>query len=125
MTGDVSVAAALLDLLRYAVGRCPHDVAVAVARQAERARVTRETPGRMLDVEVPDDVDLIPAPDGPLRPIPQVVEVSGEVTGELMVWLRDGRLTGLERPWWTEEAPTGWPTPAQLQFSPTVPGDPR
>lgn len=92
-----------------------------VVRQARRARVVAETPGRVLDVEVPDDVEPVPAPDGPLRPVPLVRADTGEVTGDLLVWVRDGRLSGFERSWWTDAAPTAWPGPSQVGFDADLP----
>lgn len=102
-------------LVERAASRCPPDVRVSLRAQLATAQVTSEVPGRMLDVQVPGSVPSVPAPDGPLRPIPTVVD-DGEATGELLVWVKGGRLVGLERPWWTDEAPTDWPSPDDLRF---------
>lgn len=111
------LGADLLALLARAVERTPPEVRLAVGAQATHAVVTAEVAGRSVDVVVTGDVAVVPAPDGPLRPVPQVVDADGRATGELLVWVRDGRLTGLERPWWTDEAPTDWPAPSDLRLT--------
>lgn len=108
-------------LVAKAVSRCPGGVVDAVLRQAVQAWVVGETQGRTVDVGVPDDADPVRSPDGPLRPVPHVVSAAGETTGDLMVWVRDGRLIGLERSWWTDDAPTRWPTADEVVFPETTP----
>lgn len=105
----------LVRLLRRATADVSPDVAGAVDAQAARAVVVAHVEGRSVDVAVPDDVPPVPAADGPLRPVVSVVDATGEATGELLVWVRGGRLVGLERPWWTDEPPTSWPGPDDLR----------
>lgn len=106
----------VLELIERAVSHCSPEIASTVTRQASKALLVSETAGRRLDVSVPMNSVLIPAPNGPLRPIPGVETITGESTGELMVWVRDGLLIGLERPWWTDEAPDEWPGVEDLRF---------
>lgn len=110
-------AGELLRLVDRAVAEVPADIAEAVRGQAVRARVVAEVEGRRIDVEEPDDVLLVPAADGPLRPVMSVVGPDGQPIGELLVWVRGGRFTGLERPWWTDEAPDRWPAPEDVRGS--------
>lgn len=42
------------------------------------------------------------------------VQHGGELLGELLVWLRGGRLAGLEYAWVTDTAPTGMPEPEDV-----------
>ena len=48
-------------------------------------------------------------PDGPLPIEALVVTDSGDVYGELLIWVKNGRLEGLEFPWWSEANPTELP----------------
>lgn len=80
------------------------------------ARVVREVPGRAIDLDVPVDVPSVVTPEGLLRPVPAVRDHRGELVGELILWVRAGRLIGMERPWFTEAPPDEWPDVAELDF---------
>lgn len=54
--------------------------------------------------------------DGPL-PVRAIVEDSaGNATGELLIWMENGRIASVEHAWYTDEAPRAWPGPDQLKF---------
>ena len=53
--------------------------------------------------------------DGPL-PGRFTVTHDEEIVGEILVWLEDGRLAGLEYAWVTDDAPTGMPEPADVDI---------
>lgn len=80
--------------------------------QAEDATVVRYS-ATMLDVEVPSDLPPVDLPDGP-TPIKALVHDGDQLVGELLVWVRAGRLIELEQAWYTDEPPTSWPTPDRV-----------
>lgn len=64
----------------------------------------------MLELAAPADLSTSTLPDGPAPSTVLVRDASGAETGELLVWVKDGRLSGLEFAWWTDEPPTRLPT---------------
>ena len=83
--------------------------------QAERAIVVRYSP-TMLDVEVPSDISVVDLPDGP-TPGRVLVYEREQLVGEVLVWIRDGRLIGLEQAWFTDDPPKSWPSPEMVRIS--------
>ena len=84
--------------------------------QARHALVIRDVPGRMIDLEVPAGSQPCDCGDGPLPVRAAVVRQGGQLVGELLVWVRDGRLVGLEQAWFTDEPPERWPSAEELVF---------
>ncbi|WP_250443849.1 hypothetical protein [Actinotalea sp. C106] len=84
--------------------------------QARQAVVIGEVPGRMIDLEVPAGSQPCGCGDGPLPVRAAVVRQEGQLVGELLVWVRDGRLVGLEQAWFTDEPSERWPSGAELVF---------
>ncbi|GEA85975.1 hypothetical protein [Cellulomonas gelida] len=84
--------------------------------QARRALVIRDVPGRMIDLEVPVGSQPCDCSDGPLPVRAAVVRQGGQLVGELLVWVRDGWLVGLEQAWFTDEPPERWPLGEELVF---------
>lgn len=91
------------------------EIQSALMVQAENATVIRCT-ATMLDVEVPLRVPAVALPNGPVPGSALVYEHEG-LTGELLVWIRDGRLTGLEQAWYTGDPPESWPSPESVRVS--------
>jgi hypothetical protein len=90
------------------------------ARQL-RAQVTEVTVERpwgaespSLDLTVPSWVPTAPVSDGLLPVAGTVRDDSGDVVGELLVWVSDGRLSALEYAWYGDTAPTDLPDPARV-----------
>lgn len=83
--------------------------------QAEHATVVRYLP-TMLDVEVTSDFPAVDLPDGP-APGTALVYEREQLVGELLVWIRGGRLIGLEQAWFTDDPPTSWPSPEMVRIS--------
>lgn len=81
-----------------------------LVRQIQHAVVT-ENARTWVYFSVPDSEERVPWPDGviPYDLNPTVFAGSGEPTGSIYVWVEDGRLSGVEHPWFTDEAPTEWP----------------
>lgn len=67
-----------------------------------------------LDLEVSTPKAKSVAPNGPI-PVQAIVRSEdGYDYGEILVWVRDGFLTGIEHPWWTDEMPKRWPVPERV-----------
>jgi hypothetical protein len=84
-------------------------------RQAEAATVVRFS-ATMVDVLVPSEEPLLMLGDGPV-PTHALVYEGDSLVGELLVWVRSGRLIGVEQMWYTAQPPTGWPSPDQVKVS--------
>jgi hypothetical protein len=91
------------------------DAAVKLQRQAEVASVVRST-ATMLDVTVPSDFPAVDLPDGP-APGRALVYDREQLVGELLLWVRDGRLIGLEQAWYTDDPPQSWPMPEVVRVT--------
>ena len=104
----------LLALVAHIVSALPPPGS-AVSEHAAAARVVAGT-ATMVDVETPPHLARVPLPNGPL-PIDAHVYRGGVLTGEVLVWIRDGRLIGLEQAWFTDDPPEDWPAPADVRVS--------
>lgn len=70
----------------------------------------------MLDVSVSTKTPWVPLPDGPI-PGRALVYIGDELAGEVLLWIRAGRFVGMEQAWFTDDAPTAWPSPDQVRVS--------
>lgn len=68
-----------------------------------------------LDLEVPDMAPRASCANGPLPVRAFVIGECGETIGEILIWVENGYLSGLELAWFTDEPPAEWPTPEQVQ----------
>ena len=68
-----------------------------------------------LDVTVPAVSPRLELPDGPLRTVATVLDDEGADVGEVLVWLRDGLMVGVEQTWYADDPPTGWPDLAHVR----------
>ncbi|MGA5540629.1 hypothetical protein ACPCIR_02140 [Mycobacterium sp. NPDC051198] len=85
-----------------------------LAVNINRAQVSVET-GWILDIVNPDNDVRIDIPDGPF-PVRAFVPDSVNYRGEVIIWITDGRISGLEYAWITDEPPTRRPHPDELQI---------
>jgi len=83
--------------------------------QVAAVRVTGG-PVTMLELSVDGVPPSHSLPDGP-APLSAVVN-NGQPIGELLVWVKDGYLSGLEFAWWGDEPPQQLPTPSQVHVAP-------
>jgi hypothetical protein len=113
---EAGVPPEVVELIRAVAAHLPEAVGRVLVQQAEHASVEAETPGRLIDLVVAAPVPDLHLPDGPLRPIPSVLDETGVIIGEVIIWVEGGRLTGVERPWFTDDAPALWPDVATLDF---------
>lgn len=86
-----------------------------LADQIGEARVTGGIP-TLLDLDVSNTAQRSTHKDGPI-PIRAFVErTPGEVSGEVLLWVKDGCLAGLEFAWYSDEKPTSMPDPDRLRI---------
>jgi hypothetical protein len=106
-------------LLEYILGAVSFPGARELAGQVPDARVVGGLP-TFIDLEVDRSAPPGPLHDGPV-PVRTFVESDGgEYVGELLIWVKDGYLSGLEFAWVTDEVPTSWPEPAKVRVEPDV-----
>lgn len=90
---------------------------ILLQRQLGAARVTSGLP-TFVDIEVTDSTDRADSPDGPLPIRTIVTDECGATVGEILVWVSQGYLSGLEYAWYTDEAPTELPAPERIRPGP-------
>jgi hypothetical protein len=98
-----------MELVDRIAERCTPDIASAIASQIETASVIGGT-AALLDLAVNPSARRIPVGDGPL-PVRTVTDV-----GEVLVWISDGRLSGIEYAWWSDASREGLQHPAEVRF---------
>lgn len=96
--------------------RMPEELGLALFAQARSAMVVDAGPGTRMDLLVDLQERRLVVPDGPLEPVPFVVDARGERAGQLLLVVRDGVLVRLEQTWTGDAVPDAWPTPDRLDF---------
>jgi hypothetical protein len=82
---------------------------------AQMALVTTyDGPPTMARLDVPFSSEMIGQKDGPCPSALAVVDGSGELAGELILWIANGRIETVEQTWYTAEAPTALPSRASV-----------
>lgn len=104
MTTQNVTVAAVRGLLSHIVGGLSKEAALLT--QVDAVVVTG---GRLTMLDLDTTGAPIEAPDGPLDVRATVLAADETTTGELIVWIRDGRLSALEYAWWTDDPPTVLP----------------
>ena len=84
--------------------------------QLDGALVSHTTPW-ILDIKVSARVTAVDLPDGPF-PARAFVPNRAAYQGEIIVWIAEGRLAGLEYAWVSDESPTRWPEPREMEIAP-------
>jgi hypothetical protein len=77
--------------------------------------LVRNSSAWILDVRQRNSAKAADLPDGPL-PVRAFVPSTAAYRGEVLVWTSNGRLGGLEFAWVTDEPPTRWPRPDELEI---------
>jgi hypothetical protein len=76
--------------------------------------VSNSTPW-ILDVKTPSATQGVTGPpDGPF-PAGAYATNSGSYQGEIIIWLTNGKVSGLEYAWVTDDRPTRWPRPDEIE----------
>ncbi|WP_143047127.1 hypothetical protein [Amycolatopsis xylanica] len=57
------------------------------------------------------------ARSGPIPVRALVNDESGDLLGEVLVWVNDGKLAALEYAWYGDDMPSSWPDPANISTS--------
>lgn len=74
-------------------------------------------PITMLDLRVSEPTAASAFRDGPAPMSATVTDAAGDAIGELLLWLKDGYLSGLEFAWWTDKAPDRLPVPEHVRVT--------
>jgi hypothetical protein len=69
----------------------------------------------ILDVKPSDIRGAAGLPDGPF-PARAFVPSNAAYQGEIIVWIANGHVSGLEYAWITDEPPTRWPRPYEMEI---------
>jgi hypothetical protein len=102
-------------LVELILGKGSFEGARELAAQAEDARVIGGLP-TLLDLEVPESSPAAPINDGPV-PVRAFVEgMDMQVEGEILIWVKYGRLSGLEFAWYTDFIPDELPRPNYVRI---------
>jgi hypothetical protein len=68
----------------------------------------------ILDVKVSNNDEGADLPNGPF-PAQAFVPNSAEYQGEVIIWITDGHVSGLEYAWVSDDPPTRWPRPDEME----------
>lgn len=66
------------------------------------------------DVRTPNVKAATSLPNGPF-PVRAFVPSRDAYRGEILIWITDGHLSALEYAWVTDEPPTRWPRPDEIE----------
>jgi len=103
-------------LILAIVSTTGHYDADALQAELARALISHGTTW-VCDVQVPDSTPVFDCPDGPF-PARAFVSEGVDYQGEIIIWVTRGHLSGLEYAWVTNEPPTRWPRPDELEVLP-------
>jgi hypothetical protein len=92
----------------------------ALAEQIGSVQVTDDSTATFLTLMTPGPVTAAPFPDGP-APGRFPVRHGDQIAGEVIVWLKDGRLAGLEYAWFTDSTPSRMPDPDDVDVEGSQP----
>lgn len=102
-------------LIRAVSSRIEPKAREAMLYQASTATALAEIPGCSIDLMCCGSV-LVPLPDGPVSPVPTVMDDTGKPQGDLIIRIRAGLIVGVERPWYSGQTEGKWPEPSHLKF---------
>jgi len=101
------------EVIRAVVSEASPSVRDALIADLDGAMVSNETKW-ILDVATFDAGSGSGLPDGPF-PARAFVPCNANYQGEVIVWLTNGHVSGLEYAWITDDPPTDWPRPDQME----------
>lgn len=104
------------DLVRMIVGACNIPDGHALVEGIDGALVSSSTPW-VLDVKRSGGTAAAALPDGPF-PARAFVSVGADYRGEVLLWVTDGRISALEFAWVSDDPPTRWPRPEDVEVVP-------
>lgn len=99
------------DVIQSILSTAPLPSASGLIASVDGARVANQV-AWILDVETPQTAPVAALPDGPYpaRAFTQL--------GEVIVWITDGRVSGLEYAWTSDQPPSRWPRPDEMRIVP-------
>ncbi|MCL2483587.1 MAG: hypothetical protein FWF43_09290 [Propionibacteriaceae bacterium] len=112
MTSQTELPPHLIDLVTWVARPLGPVWAKQAGDQARSARIIDLSTTR-IHLEPDPGLPVVPIPNGPL-PWWACVEKEDQPLSEVMLWFRDGRLTELEQPWYTDDLPSAWPLASQV-----------
>ncbi|MET7383197.1 hypothetical protein ABZT08_31105 [Streptomyces sp. NPDC005526] len=71
-----------------------------------------------VDLETPPCAPRSPVPDGIVPVDTTVVDASGQLFGEIILWVTDGRLSAIEYAWYGDEPPNSLPSTDRVSTEP-------
>jgi hypothetical protein len=91
-----------------------------VAALREQAAQTKVVGGlaTFLELAVAGSAPVSSCGDGPIPVRALVFGSADEITGELLVWVKEGYLSGFEHAWFTDKPPSEIPSPARVRVEP-------
>lgn len=102
-------------LLESILGNASFEGASQLAAQIRGTKVVGGPP-TLLDLDASEDSPAANLADGP-APVRAFVEShGGEIDGEILIWVKNGRLSGLEFAWYTDAVPSGLPRPSSIRL---------
>lgn len=101
------------EVIRTVVSGASPRVRDALIADLDGAMVSSETRW-ILDVATANGGSGSGLPDGPF-PARAFVPSNANYQGEVIVWLTNGHVSGLEYAWITDDPPTEWPRPDQME----------
>ena len=90
-----------------------------LAQEVSAALVRNET-AWILDIKLATTAEGIQIPNGPL-PVRAFVPNEKNYQGEILVWVTDGHVSGLEYSWVTDSPPDKWPDSDEMEILGTLP----
>jgi hypothetical protein len=102
------------ELLLRILGDVPFEGAPELRTQVARANVVGGIP-TLLELRVARSVPAAKCEDGPIPVRALIAGPNEEIEGEVLVWVTDGYLSGLEFAWFTDDAPTQMPNAERVR----------
>lgn len=99
--------------LRGALQTMSSDGAEVLAQQIPAAMVTNDEVPTFLYLSVGGRAARSTLQNGPIPGACYILDENNETVGEILVWVTDGYLSGLELAWFGEGSPA-WPSPDRL-----------
>lgn len=113
MTAWRSMTVAESSAIRVMLSRSGIDEGRHLRDQLDGALVSHATDW-ILDIKVWSCMTAVDLPDGPF-PARAFVSSRSTYKGEIIVWIANGRLAGLEYAWVTDQPPDRWPEPEEME----------
>jgi hypothetical protein len=104
------------DVIRSILARADIHGSDPLIADLEGALVVNETTW-ILDVKVSNRGEGADLPNGPF-PAQAFVPNSAEYQGEVIIWITDGHVSGLEYAWVSDNPPTRWPRADEMEVVP-------